>query len=314
MRKIDKKWGGKMTLTKQFQDEVATKVTRLLEIYIDEIKGTDQWQQLSDQYANHQVVSQRYHDIYDFIQFNGFYLDREADASRLFICERLVNIETESIRQRGHYRRIPAYNLLECVSEASSRYFENDGVDIGNNHTDGRSIYSPVVDLAIVPTVRCRRSITQPLGRYPLFNGNLIFGELSKLSFMVRFQTEFKRIANNNLRAIGLNYNDDIEHNHRPLYLFAIEIENQINKKHLMGDFINSLMLSRFPVVVVPETKLDDCLEIIKLSKIISDIKDVHVFEILSRVMVLSITQFRQIINRMLETKGLLPLAVEEFR
>lgn len=303
-----------MTLTKQFQDEVATKVTSLLEIYIDEVKGTDQWQQLSDQYANHQVVPRRYHSIDEFIDYNGFHLDREADVSRLFLCERLVNIETESIRRRGNYRRIPSYKLLECVSEARSRYFENDGVDIGPNHTNGSPIYSPVVDLAIVPTIQCRRSIIQPLSIYPLFNGKLVFGELSKLSFMSSFQIRIKQIANDNLRAIGLNYDDDIQHNHRPLYLFAIEIENQINKKHLMGDFINSLMLSRFPVVVVPQNKLADCLKIVKLSKIISDIKEVHVFEILSRVMVLSIPQFRQLINHMLETKGLPQLEVEEFR
>ena len=307
-------WGGQMTLTKQFQNEVATKVTSLLEIYIDEVKGTDQWQQLSAQYANHQVLPRRYHSIHAFIESNGFHLERETDASRLFLSERLVNIETESIRQRGNYRRVPSYKILECVSEASSRYFENDGVDIGPNHTNGSPIYSPVVDLAIVPTIQCRRSITQPLGIYPLFNGNLIFGELSKLSFVSRFQTRIKQIANDNLRTIGLNYNDNIQHNHRPLCLFAIEIENQINKKHLMGDFINSLMLSRFPVVVVPQNKLADCLEIIKLSKIISDIKEVHIFEILSRVMVLSIPQFRQIINHMLETKGLAHLEVEEFR
>lgn len=200
--------------------------------------------------------------------------------------------------------------LLECVSESSSRYYANDG---NRNRIDNNQpIYSPIVDLAIVPTIKYRSS-TKSLGIYPLYNGRHIFNLLDQISFSKIFSRTLRQYSTLNYERFGLNLTN-VEHNYRPLCLFAFEIENQVNKKHLVGDFINSLLLARHPIVLVPESKLDDCLKLVKLSEVISDIKQVNIYDMLRRVMIISIPQFRQAINGLLSERGINSLGVQEFR
>lgn len=301
-----------MTLTNQFQNEVARKLTELFDGYISEIKRSEVWNSSNERFGANQLIRRQYNDINELLEVNAIDLQREDDTTRLFICHKLIHLEIDNIRENKRMRVAPPFKILECVSESCSRYFANDAALVCPGHINGQPIYSPVVDLAIAPTIKYRQH-TQPIGIYPLYNGRNIFGLLDQLSFIQELKRKLDEHCIANYNRIGLRY-DNIEHNYRPLCLFALEIENQINKKHLMGDFMNSLLLARHPVVLVPENKLDDCLELVNLSKIISDIKQVNIYDLLRRVIILSIPQFRQSVDQLLNERGISCLGIQDFR
>lgn len=301
-----------MTPTKQFQNEVARKLTNLFTSYIIEIQQSTGWNNCNAIMGETQLIRSQYNTIDELLDVNEIDLPYDDDAGRLFICHKLLQLEVDKIREDKGLRNAPTFRVLECVSESISRYFENDAAQICPGHLNGQPIYSPIVDLAIVPTIKYRGR-TQPIGIYPLYNGRNIFGLLDSLSFVQLLNRNMTDICLENYNRIGLRY-ENVEHNYRPLCLFALEIENQINKKHLMGDFMNSLLLARHPIVLVPENKLDDCLELVKLSRIISDIKHVNIYDLLRRVMVLSIPQFRQSVDLLLHERGISCLEIQEFR
>lgn len=103
----------------------------------------------------------------------------------------------------------------------------------------------------------------------------------------------------------GLYYDSTII-NERPLYLFAIELELNLDKKHLMGDFLNGLMLARYPIVVVPDSNLSKCFDILKIMHFVFDVKKVNVEHMFQKVMILNMSQFTRILNTLL-TSNMIP-------
>jgi hypothetical protein len=302
-----------MTPTQQFQHEVSRKLTLLFDNYINEIRHSESWNSISNLWGENQIVRRGYRDINEILEFNRIDLPCESETNKLFLCHKLIQLEVDKIREDNALQnsRI-TFKILECISEASSNFYENDDASIVPGHINGQSIYSPRVDLAIVPTIKYDQRI-QPIGNYLLYNGRHIFELLEQLPFVQLLNRQLKERCIANYNSMGLHY-ENVEHNYRPLCLFALEIENQINKKHLMGDFINSLLLARFPVVLVPEDRLGDCLQLVKLSKIISNIKQVNIYDLLRRVMILSIPQFRSSIDQLLIGRGIEPLSVRNYR
>jgi hypothetical protein len=70
------------------------------------------------------------------------------------------------------------------------------------------------------------------------------------------------------------------------MHLFGIEIENQKNPKHLMGDFLNAISLSKIPIILFPESRIDDAMKMLLFSSAIKNIKEVPIFNLLKRVLI----------------------------
>ncbi|WP_257130309.1 hypothetical protein [Bacillus thuringiensis] len=114
------------------------------------------------------------------------------------------------------------------------------------------------------------------------------------------------------MERFNLNHlNDPSYINNRPMHLFGIEIENQ---KHLMGDFLNAISLSKIPIILFPEDKMEGCMKMLLFSSLIKSIKDVPIFDIINIPLVLTISQFRDIMNHFLEEENLDLIRVEQYR
>lgn len=203
------------------------------------------------------------------------------------------------------------YNWLSCLSEPATHYTKKDMTDL--NEDDDTIIYSPRVDLAITPTVLTKKKKKRSLGVYRLPTDRSLFLTFSKCDFIDEIFKRLCELSDANLRELELGEYRQL-HNIRPVHLFGIEIENQTNPKHLMGDFLNVISLSKFPVVLFPEDKFDGCIKMLMFSKAVNHIKDIPIFDTLRSALILKVDQFRDTMNVFLDREGLELIGVYEYR
>lgn len=154
---------------------------------------------------------------------------------------------------------------------------------------------------------------SKAIGVYKLSNGPKIFNELEKLHPIGDLLKGFRSFTEQNYRNNSLCYFGS-EINKRPLCLFAIEIENQVNRKYLFGDFFNSLMLAKYPMILLPEKNLEKCFGLLKLVKHIFDVKEVDIYNLLRNVMIITIQQFREVCNPLLKEYEIEPLGILDYQ
>ncbi|MNV09492.1 hypothetical protein D3C71_999850 [compost metagenome] len=188
---------------------------------------------------------------------------------------------------------------LSCLSEPITEY---NLADLTYRTEDNdTSIYSPRIDIAITPTVIKNRSSIISLGVYRLAHDVSLFNIIHRLDFIWELENTLREISNLNLRENNLEPPATVEYiNTRPMHLFGIEIENQKNPKHLMGDFLNAISLSKIPIIIFPEDKFMGCIKMLLFSTTIKNLKEVPIYDILSKAIFLKIDQFRTAINRLL--------------
>lgn len=305
-----------MNRTRLFQEDIAKKVTLMIEKYFLSVKESDSWNRLNSKYLE-TVLDPVGYPSFDELEYKlNIRYELEDDSKILLLVSKIFEAEIINIHSmipRGKIKPKPKL-LLECLSESVSKYYNNDRPEHVGPYIPEDKIYSPIVDIGISPSVQLKRNDKHhSLAVYPLLNGKLIFTYYSRLSLIQHLAEQFEEVAQENYNRLEIPFY--WQHtNVRPLSLFAIEIENQPNNKHLMGDFLNSLMLSRYPILLVPEERLDSCLEVVRLSRFILDIKQINVFDLLSQVCILSIGQFRDIINPLLTHFNIEPLIFPEYR
>ncbi|MEO3946220.1 hypothetical protein [Gorillibacterium sp. CAU 1737] len=305
-----------MNKTKLFQDDLAQKVTLMVENFFQTVKEGDSWNRLNRKYRELDVPPVKFESI-DELEFQLNIQDEENDdAKTLLLVSKLCEAEIINIHSMIPKRKIKPKPklLLECLAESVSKYYNNDRPEHIGPYVPEDKIYSPIVDIGLAPSVQLRRNEKHhSLAVYPLLNGSHIFYYFSCFSLIQRLMGGVEEVARENYGRLNLPFFWRYT-NKRPLSLVAIEIENQPNNKHLLGDFINSLMLSRYPILLVPEDRLDACLEVVKLSRFILDVKEINVFGLLSQVGILSIGQFRDIINPLLTHFNIEALIFPEYR
>ncbi|KAF5028072.1 hypothetical protein DSECCO2_662870 [anaerobic digester metagenome] len=81
-----------------------------------------------------------------------------------------------------------------------------------------------------------------------------------------------------------------------PLYLIGIEIEMGKNMKHLIGDFVNAYILSKVPIVIVPDANLKNVLNLLEYFIVTKEMKG-HGIEYIHAVNIVTIEQFDQILD-----------------
>ncbi|MGE1163667.1 hypothetical protein ACQJ0Y_10340 [Peribacillus simplex] len=270
-----------MSLTNEFQKDVAVKLNNLFHAKILELET-------------------RSYDTYLQIEQEYMYQISVIQATR---PNHNININASNI----------SGNWLSCLSEPFTEY---NLADLTNQEPDYQSnIYSPRIDIAITPTVIKNRSRKVSLGVYRLAEEVQLFSLIHNLPFIREIESNFRRISNHNMRMHNLYPPEDVEYvNRRPMHLFGIEIENQKNPKHLMGDFLNAISLSKIPIMLFPEHRIEDAMKMLLFSSAIKNIKDVPIYNLLSRVIILTINQFRSIINSFLYAENLDLIQVENYR
>ncbi len=193
-------------------------------------------------------------------------------------------------RKRYFRSSEPEYVLLSDITEPNTYYTQDDCHQNGNN----ASIYSPRIDLTFSPIIKKSRGTNESIGVYKLTQDINLFKELHQVPFVKELELKLKEATNENLKSHGLTYdisceehNENAYINKRPLHLFGIEIENQKNAKHLMGDFLNAISLARIPVVIVPQERLISLVNMLRFSLTINELKEVPIYEMLSKVNIL---------------------------
>ncbi|GMQ58364.1 hypothetical protein AN1V17_27590 [Vallitalea sediminicola] len=235
-------------------------------------------------------------------------LKKEYEKQLKLIC---TNYKTKA-------KRFADYDICEVIISALSEpctYYTNDNF-IQSGNLD--SIYSPRIDLSFSPIIKKNNSKSESIGVYSLTDDVKLFDFVHNLDFIRNLEKLIRDVSNKNMNEFRLprcdigisNWNYP---NKRPLHLFGIEIENQKNTKHLMGDFFNAINLSKIPVIVVPESNINNLMNMLKYNKTIQDLKQLPTFKMLSKVSVITVRQFREILNRLLECEGLGLINVETY-
>jgi len=207
--------------------------------------------------------------------------------------------------------------LIKGIQEPST-YYTNDDL-LGDNNFN--SIYSPRIDLSFSPSIKLKKLKYESLGVYKLSKDVEIFDSIHSLSFIKKLEQDLRKKSNQNMIhyslptcTLGLSDTHRLSYpNKRPLHLFGIEIENQKNSKHLMGDFFNAINLSLIPVVIVPEEKLEHLMNMLKYNKLVSDLKQLPLFSLLNKVIVLTVNDFRDILNRKLNSENLEQIGITQY-
>lgn len=199
--------------------------------------------------------------------------------------------------------------IITALSEPKTYYKLGDFLD--NSNYD--NIYSPRIDLSFSPTIKMIRGKNRSIGVYKLTSDVQLFSMIHQLDFVKDIEKKLRVISNNNLEenllqisCIGLDKHSETDYiNRRPLHLFGFEIENQKNSKHLMGDFLNAISLSRIPVVIIPEDKYLNMMRMLKFSSTIKKVKEVPIYDIFKNVNVMKMNQFKDCINQILLSEGI---------
>ena len=203
-------------------------------------------------------------------------------------------------------------NWLSCLAEPVTEYNLS---DINRELDSNTMIYSPRMDIAITPTLVKRRGNKVSLGIYRLSTDVELIKFIYKLDFIRQMEVALRRQSNRNLERFDLNHLNDPRYiNNRPMHLFGIEIENQKNPKHLMGDFLNAISLSKIPIILFPEDNMEACMKMLLFSSLVKSIKEVPIFDIMNIPLVLTISQFRDIMNRFLEEENLDLVGIDNYR
>jgi len=238
------------------------------------------------------------------------------------ISERLTDLFDKSLHQTDEIREIlevlfvnnnggdggniTIHKVLECINEPETFYYKNDAIVDRFGQDRGNKIYSPRIDLGIAPSFvrsgerksRCFMNILLPTGTRANF-----YDLIEKTGIIQNLKAMIKSKSDENFDLIDIS-RSDYGINNSPLYLFGIEIENNLDTKHLMGDFLNSLMLSKNPIVLVQHSKLDSALNLVKFIYTIKELKGID-YTFFSKVDLLTIRQFKEIINSLLRQKNI---------
>ncbi|MFC3343036.1 hypothetical protein ACFOHW_11655 [Paenibacillus abyssi] len=153
------------------------------------------------------------------------------------------------------------------------------------------------------------------MGVFRLANDIELFQLIHSLDFIRELETGLREISNMNVRDHNIEPPETVEYiNMRPMHLFGIEIENQQNPKHLMGDFLNAISLSKIPIILFPEHKFMGCMKMLLFSTTIKNLKEVPIYDVLNKAIILTVDQFRTMINRILSAEGLETIQVTNYR
>ena len=250
------------------------------------------------------------------------------------VSEKLTKLFVDNLRQNGDIKeileiltvivnknggdndnKISVHKILECVNEPETFYFKNDNIINRFGQERGERIYSPRIDLSIAPTFvrknerkgRCFMNILLPDG-----SRSHIYELFERFSIIQKLKEKINANSNENYRLINIERDNNYERNRAPLYLFGIEIENSFDKKHLVGDFLNSYILSKYPLVLIPENQMDIALDLIKYIHVVKGLKGIN-FTSLSNVNLLSIKQFKLIINEILIEYNIEPMEMDSY-
>jgi len=129
-----------MNITKQFQAEVAKKLTLLFSRAFDSITRSQDWLDIPNEYKDLLDKREIYNDYFNrynnYDQFiDGFNMPKN-DATNLFFARLIVNNELLLVKERIimtkniKKRSLRIVNLLGCCSEPQTCYFDNDGEEI----------------------------------------------------------------------------------------------------------------------------------------------------------------------------------------
>lgn len=245
---------------------------------------------------------------------NEFYIRSVQDYIR----------QQDIILQEDHdnqYRRSTDYDniLIKGLAESITEYWLD---DFQQNPTSNRRIYSPRVDIAFTPALQKHDMAYVSIGVKKLTTDVMLYKNLNQLPFVRDIETALKIKSNENMQQFNLQqnhdsldrYNNNQYINKRPLFLFGFEIENSETIKYLMGDFLNILSLARIPSVIVPESNLDNCMNMLMFCSTIGDIKEVPIYNLLKKVNVLTVSQLRTILNGFLVPANIAPIGVLNYR
>ncbi len=211
-------------------------------------------------------------------------------------------------------RNISIYRVLECINEPETFYYQNDAIEYRFGQNRGSRIYSPRIDIGIAPSFirsgerksRCLMNILLPPG-----SRAYVYDLFERIDIIQNLKEMIRSKSNENYNLIGLSQRD-CNLNNSPLYLFGIELENNLDTKHLMGDFLNSLMLSRNPIVLVQNDKLNFALNLVKFIYTIKEKKGID-YTFFSKVDLLSIRQFREIVNNLLRQNNIREIDIIDY-
>jgi len=275
-----------MSKTQEFQIQIEKSMNLYFSSVMRRMIGEDN--------GDIRAVSEEYNKQYEHVMTNGK--------------------STTRYMKKGDYSAI----LLSAISEPTTNYTLNDAYSIENDATNAdleHKIYSPRIDLAFSPIIEKSRGKNVSIGIFNLTHDVRLFDMLHSLDFVKKIERKLRIISNQNLSSegirscrLGLEDFHSIERyiNKRPLHLIGIEIENQKNAKHLMGDFLNSISLSRIPVVVVPEANYRNTLDMIRYCYTIQTIKGVkEIYNLLKKVNILKVSQLRNLVNELLAEENL---------
>lgn len=275
-----------MNKTLEFQ----TQIEKSMNLYFSSIIG----RKIGEDDEDIRAVYEEYNKQYEHVITSGMYTTRYM--------------------KKGDYSAI----LLSAISEPTTNYTLNDvysiEVDAYNDNLENK-IYSPRIDLAFSPIIKKSKGKNISIGIFNLTPDVSLFDMLHRLDFVKRIERRLRFISNQNLSSVGfmpctlgLEEYHILERyiNRRPLHLIGIEIENQKNAKHLMGDFLNVISLSRIPVVVVPEANFKNTIDMIRYCYTIQTIKGVkEIYNLLKKVNILKVSQLRNLVNELLAEENL---------
>ncbi len=274
-------------MVKEFQKQVEAKITLYLKKELFFLSNSNQ--------RNYQAICNEYDRQFQIIKNNG--------SNNLY--NKLINYNHNDV-------------LISCISEPITNYRLN---DFTNNLNDNELIYSPRIDIAISPILKKKQGKNVSIGIVKMTDDVKIFKEIHKLDFIKKIENKLRRKSNENYQRHHLQYvhfsdtHDENNYiNKRPLHLFGIEIENQKNSKHLMGDFLNAISLSKIPIIITPEENFERLFKMLLFSSTIKNLKDVPIYNLLKRVIVLKVDQFRDILNVFLTSRSIDPITVENYR
>jgi hypothetical protein len=245
---------------------------------------------------------------------NEFYIRSVQD----YIRQQEVIIRDDHENQ---YRRSTDYVnvLIKGLSESVTEYWLD---DFQQNPTNNRKIYSPRVDIAFTPALQKHNMDYVSIGVKKLTMDVMLYKNLNQLPVVRDIECALRIKSNENMQLYSLQqnhdsidrYNDNEYINKRPLFLFGFEIENSETIKYLMGDFLNILSLARIPSVIVPESNLENCMNMLMFCSTIGDIKEVPIYNLLKKVNVLTVGQLRTILNEFLIPENIAPIGVLSYR
>ena len=240
------------------------------------------------------------------------------NSVRDYVRQQDIILQTDYANQ---YRKSTEYInvLIRGLSEPITEYKLD---DFQQNSTNNRRIYSPRVDIAFTPVLQKGTIDYVSIGIKKLTVDVELYKSLNQLSFVRDIETALRRKSNENMQTYNLQlnndsldeYRDDEYINKRPLFLFGFEIENDVSSKYLMGDFLNVLSLARIPNVIIPESNLEGCMNMLMFCSTIEGLKEVPIYVLLKKVNVLTVNQIRAVLNEFLVLENIDPIGVLNYR